>query len=143
MPADSKTAASLSDVCLLVADIERSVAFYRDRLGFAVKRLDTGFAEFWTGGVILALWQRDDLAGNLDLPAARRGGTSSMLAVRLDSAADVDREHSRLVAAGVAFHAAPADYAWNAYAAYFHDPDGHLWELYSWRGTPRTLPESP
>lgn len=134
-----RTVADLTDVCLLVADIQRSVAFYRDLLGFAVKRLDTGFAEFRTGGVILALWQRDDLAGNLDLPAARRGGSSAMLAVRLDSAAAVDREHDRLAARGVAFHAPPASYPWNAHAAYFTDPDGHLWEIYAWLGAPRIL----
>ena len=141
MTTKSKTVADLSDVCLLVEDVARSVEFYRDRLGFAVKRLDTGFAEFWTGGVILALWQRDDLADNLDLPAARRAGTSTMVAVRMDSAADIDREYARLSAAGVGFHAPPADYAWNAYAAYFGDPDGHLWEIYHWRGAPRTLPD--
>lgn len=137
-----KSVADISDVCLLVADVPRSVAFYHEVLGFAVKRLDTGFAELWTGGVILALWQRDDIAENLALPAVRRGGTGAMLAVRLETAADVDREYARLSEAGLRFNAPPADYAWNAYAVYFSDPDGHLWEIYCWRGDPRTLPDS-
>lgn len=141
MSAPNVPAAALTDACLLVEDVVRSVAFYRDRLGFAVKRLDTGFAELWTGGVILALWQRDDLADNLALPAARRPGTGVMLAVRMETPGDVDREYARLTAAGVAFHAPPADYAWNAYCAYFSDPDGHLWELYTWRGAPRSIDE--
>jgi uncharacterized protein len=134
-------AGGLTDVCLLVADIPRSVAFYRDRLGFAVKRLDTGFAELWTRGVILAVWQRDDIATNLDLPDIRAGGASCMVAVRFDTAAGVDAEFERLSAAGVQFLASPRHYAWNAHCAYFRDPDGHLWELYSWAGAPRTLPD--
>ena len=134
-----RTVGDLSDVCLLVADIPRSVEFYRDRLGFAVKRLDTGFAEFWTGGVILALWQRDDLAGNLDLPAAKAGGTSAMMAVRLASAEAVDAEYRRLSDRGVAFHAPPKAYTWNAHGTYFTAPDGHLWEIYAWLGDPRTV----
>ncbi len=138
-----KSVADISDVCLLVADVSRSVAFYHEVLGLAVKRLDTGFAELWTGGAILALWQRDDIADNLALPEARRRGTSAMLAVRLETAADVDREYARLSEAGLRFKGPPTDYAWNAYAAYFSDPDGHLWEIYAWQGEPRTLPGSP
>lgn len=138
-----KSVANMSDVCLLVADISRSVSFYHEILGLAVKRLDTGFAELWTQGATLALWQRDDIADNLVMPEIRRGGTSVMLAVRMDKAADVDREYERLRKAGIRFKSPPTDYAWNAYAAYFSDPDGHLWEIYSWRGEPRKLPESP
>ncbi|MBO6509028.1 MAG: VOC family protein [Roseibium sp.] len=139
----AKTVAHISDICLLVADVARSVTFYHEVLGLAIKRLDTGFAEFWTHGAILALWQRDDIADNLSLPEARGGGTSVMLAVRMETAADVDREYERLSKAGLRFNGPPAEYAWNAYAAYFSDPDGHLWEIYSWRGEPRTLAESP
>lgn len=131
----------LTDVCLLVADIPRSVAFYRDRLGFAVKRLDTGFAEFQTRGVTLALWQRDDIRTNLNLPEALRGGSGCMVAVRLASIDEVDREYERLTGAGVDFLAPPKTYAWNAYCAYFRDPDGHLFELYHWRGAPRVIEE--
>lgn len=140
----SPPVAGLTDVCLLVQDLDRSVAFYRDRLGFALKRLDTGFAEFWTGGVILALWARADIAANVGLPAALSGrGPSVMLAVRVHSAEAVDAEHARLAAAGVSFVAPPVLHPWNAYAAYFEDPDGHLWELYHWAGAPRVVEGSP
>ena len=140
---DPPPAGRLTDICLLVADIPRSVAFYRDRLGFAMKRLDTGFAEFHTQGVILALWQRDDIATNLGLPEARLGGSGCMVAVKLASTGEVDQEYERLSAAGVTFLAKPATYAWNAYCAYFRDPDGHLFELYHWLGAPRVIKGSP
>lgn len=133
----------LTDACLLVADIPRSVAFYRDKCGFALKRLDTGFAEFHTRGVILALWQRDDIAGHLRLPELTAGGASCMVAVRLPSVEVVDREYARLSAAGVAFVEPPQRYVWNAHCAYFRDPDGHLWELYHWLGAPRVIEGSP
>lgn len=129
----------ITDLCLLVADMDRSVAFYRDRMGLAVKRLDAGFAEFHTGDATLALWLRDDIAGNLDSPRLREGGCGVMAAVRLPDRDAVDREAARLKAAGVALSHPAQEWPWNAYAAYFPDPDGHLWELYCWMGAPRTL----
>lgn len=132
-------AIAITDVCLLVEDIPRAVAFYRDRIGLEVKRLDTGFAEFHTGAATLALWQRSDIAANLDMPAALKGGRSVMVAVKLESRETVDAEYIRLSAAGVAFSEPPKAYPWNAYAAYFEDPDGHLWELYHWLGAPRVI----
>ena len=139
----AKTVAHISDNCLLVTDMARSATFYHDVLGLAFKRLNTGFAEFSTHGAIVALWQRNYIANNLSLPEARGGGMGMMLAVRMEAAADVDREYERLSKAGIRFIGPPAEYAWNAYAAYFFDPDGPLWEIYSWRGEPRTLPEAP
>jgi uncharacterized protein len=136
-------AGGLTDVCLLVADVTRSVAFYRDRMGFSLKRLDTGFAEFWTRGVILALWQRDDIGTNLAQPDLLRGGASCMVAVRFETIGEVDAEYARLKDAGVTFLEPPHAYAWNAHCAYFRDPDGHLWELYYWLGAPRVIEGTP
>ncbi|WP_181704984.1 VOC family protein [Chthonobacter rhizosphaerae] len=139
----SPPVAGLTDVCLLVEDMDRSVAFYRDRLGFAVKRLDTGFAEFFTDGVVLALWLRSDIAAYVPGLSATGGPSSVMVAVRLPDVASVDAEYVRLSAAGVAFYGPPKAWPWNAYAAYFTDPDGHLWELYHWMGPPRVIDGSP
>ena len=67
--------ASISDVCFLVQDLERAITFYRDRVGFKLRRLAPGFADFFTAGVTLALWQVDHMQTNLRLPPgqARRG----------------------------------------------------------------------
>jgi uncharacterized protein len=131
----------ISDVCLLVQDIARSVAFYRDRMGLPVKRLDQGFAEFQTEQVVLALWQRDNLADHVGFERARVAGTSCMVACRLPTAEAVDAMHADLAARGVAFASPPRLYPWNAYAAYFADPDEHLWELYSWIAPAREEPD--
>ena len=39
---------SISDFCLLVQDLERAIEFYRDRVGFKLRRLAPGFADFFT-----------------------------------------------------------------------------------------------
>lgn len=129
----------LTDLCLLVEDIDRSVAFYRDAVGLAVKRHDTGFAEFHAGPSTLALWLRDDIAANLDAPRLRVPGVGVMAAARLPDRAAVDAEAARLEAAGATISHLPQTWPWNAYAAYFSDPDGHLWEIYCWMGAPRKL----
>ena len=54
--ADLVAGSSISDICLLVQDLDRAIAFYRDRVGFQLRRLAPGFADFFTAGVTLALW---------------------------------------------------------------------------------------
>ena len=51
----------VSDFCFLVQDLERAVHFYRDVVGFRLRRLAPGFADFFTGGATLALWQVDHM----------------------------------------------------------------------------------
>jgi catechol 2,3-dioxygenase-like lactoylglutathione lyase family enzyme len=104
-----------------------------------LKRRDTGFAEFWMEGAILALWEEADVRRALDFADAPRRGPHAMIAIRLDSAAAVDAACAALVARGVLFRSPPKTYPWQAYAAYFNDPDDNLWEIYCWIGPPRTI----
>jgi len=129
----------ITDIALFVSDLERSIAFYRDRMDLELKRRDTGFAEFRREGAILALWEEADVRRNLGFAGPRRRGPHAMLAIRLDSAAAVDAAHAALVARGVVFRSPPQTYPWHAHAAYFSDPDDNLWELYCWVGPPRTV----
>ena len=129
----------VTDVALFVADLQRALAFYRDRLGLQVKRLDTGFAEFWMEGAILALWEEAEVQRALGFEQAARRGPHAMVAIRLETPAAVDALYADLAARGVPFRAPPRTYPWNAHAAYFSDPDDNLWELYCWVGPARTL----
>jgi catechol 2,3-dioxygenase-like lactoylglutathione lyase family enzyme len=129
----------ITDVALFVADLERAIAFYRDRMDLKVKRLDTGFAEFWMEGAVLALWEEADVRRALDFDGAPRRGPHAMVAIRLESSAAVDAAYAELVARGVAFRSPPQTYPWHAHAAYFSDPDDNLWEIYCWTGVPRTV----
>ncbi len=129
---------TISDVCLICADLERSVAFYRDRLGFRLRRKAEGFADFASEGVTLALWEAGHIAAHVGIegPPAARLGHKVMVAIQVTDAARVDALHAELIAAGVTPHGPPRSYPWNAYACYFADPDGNLWEIYAWVGDP-------
>ena len=126
---------AITDLCFLVEDCERSIAFYVGKLGFRLRRRAPGFADFTGAGVTLALWEIDHIAAATGL-SSRRGGADvhkACAAVELATPADVDAVYDELRAAGVAFRGPPADYVWNARCCYFADPDDNLWELYAWR----------
>ena len=129
----------LTDIGLFVADLERAIAFYGGTLGFELKRRDTGFAEFRTGGVGLALWEVADVTQALELAESPRQGLTAMVAVRVETADAVDALHDALAARDVTIVQAPTTHAWNARTAYFSDPDGNLWEIYAWVDAPRTV----
>jgi catechol 2,3-dioxygenase-like lactoylglutathione lyase family enzyme len=125
---------AISDVCVLCEDVERSVAFYRDRLGFALKHRAEGFADFTGAGLTLALWEIDHISAHTGIANTRGPGAHKVcIAVKLPSPAEVDAAYAELSANGVPFAGPPADYAWNAYCCYFTGPDDELWELYAWR----------
>jgi hypothetical protein len=125
---------SITDICLLVEDIGRTVDFYVDKLGFRLRRRAEGFADFHGAGVTLAAWEIDHISRHTGVSDTRapRSAHKACVAVRLETPAEIDRVHGELAAKGVPFQGPPADYVWNARCAYFTDPDGTLWELYAW-----------
>jgi uncharacterized protein len=123
----------ITDVCLLVDDLQRAIAFYRDQVGFRLRRLAPGFADFSSAGVTLALWQVDHMREHVKLPhRPGSGGWRTMAAVQVRDSRRVEELHRELLQRGVPFVAAPAAYPWNAYACYFTDPENNLWEIYTW-----------
>ncbi len=130
--------AKISDVCMICRDLDRSIAFYRDKLGFRLRRKAEGFADFTSERVVLALWEAGHIAEHVGIEGAADDGTvhKVMTAVEVASAREVDEIHRSLSDAGVAMHGPPKAYPWNAYACYFADPDGNLWEIYAWVGDP-------
>jgi catechol 2,3-dioxygenase-like lactoylglutathione lyase family enzyme len=124
----------ISDVCMLVSDVERSIGFYRDRLGFVLRRRAEGFADFRGAGITLALWEIGHMAEHTGVSPriAPPGAHKNCVAVELPSAGEVDAVYRTLSQAGVAFVRPPADHIWNARCCYFADPDDNLWELYAW-----------
>jgi uncharacterized protein len=132
----------ISVLTLGVADLGRSLEFYRDGLGFPTGCI-TG-TEFkgddttpagdvvmfqLAGGLILALYPRTELAkdSGVELWSARGGEYS--IGHLVASRAEVDRVMARAEAAGAVRTAGPHDRPWGIYAGYFRDPDGHLWEV--------------
>jgi uncharacterized protein len=132
---------AITDTCVLVRDIEASIAFYRDKLGFALQHRAPGFADFTGAGHTLALWERAHIARHAGVPVDGATSASLAIAVRLPDAAALEAAYQELLEKGVAFVRPPADYPWNARCVYFSGPDGEVWELYAWLagGAPGTI----
>ena len=123
-------------VTLGVDDLERSLAFYRDGLGFPTKgvvgtEFEHGAVAFFDlqPGLRLAIWPRASLAHDARLPQGPKSATELSLAHNVNSPAEVEAvmEQARRAGARVV---KPAQRAfWGGYAGYFQDPDGHLWEV--------------
>jgi catechol 2,3-dioxygenase-like lactoylglutathione lyase family enzyme len=125
---------AITDICLLVEDVERTVDFYTTKLGFKLRRRAEGFADFKGTGITLAAWEHDHISAHTGVSNLRspKGAHKACVAVQLDSPAEVDRLHGELSGKGVPFQEPPRNYLWNARCAYFTDPDDTLWELYAW-----------
>ncbi len=131
-------------ITLGVDNLERALAFYRDGLGLATQGIVGG--EFEHGAVVffdlqnglkLALWPRASLAHDSGLPLGPRGSVDAALAHNVASRAEVDAVMAQATAAGAAIVKRPHETFYGGYAGYFHDPDGHLWEV-AWN--PALLP---
>lgn len=130
---------AITDVCILVDDIERTVDFYTNTLGFELRRRAEGFADFHGVGVTLAAWELDHInehTGVVSNQRAEHGVNKVCVAVELQSPQLIDEICQALTDKGVKLLAPPKDYPWNARCAYFHDPDETLWEIYAWNGHP-------
>lgn len=124
----------VTDVCLITTDIETGIDFYVNKLGFTLRSRMPGFADFEGPGVIVALWDRNQLEKGTGIIGHDGGSTGHgvMLACELDSPADIDRTYEELLARGIEFYNPPADYAWNARCVYFAGPSGEFWEFFAW-----------
>jgi catechol 2,3-dioxygenase-like lactoylglutathione lyase family enzyme len=119
-----------------VDDLERSLAFYRDGLGFPTKGIIG--KEFEHGAVVfidlqpglkLALWNREDLAWDTGLSKTPASPTEFSIAHNVNSKNEVDAVMSQATAAGAKITKPAHDTFYGGYAGYFQDPDGHLWEI--------------
>jgi catechol 2,3-dioxygenase-like lactoylglutathione lyase family enzyme len=125
---------AISDVCLLVQNLDRSVAFYTDKLGFTVVRRTDGFAAFNSQSVSLVVWETSHFPDEPRAPglaAAPRAEHKACLSVKLPSPADVDALYGLLQSRDISFQRPPSDYPWRARCCYFSDPDNYLWEIYA------------
>jgi catechol 2,3-dioxygenase-like lactoylglutathione lyase family enzyme len=119
----------VSLITLGVADLARAVAFY-EALGWAVdndwRAQDVAF--FQAGGMVLALWDRAELAE--DSGVENGGGWGGMtLAYNTRSPAEVDAVIADAERAGASVARRPSETFWGGYSGVFVDPDGHPWEV--------------
>lgn len=122
----------ISIITLGVEDLARSLAFYRDGLGFPTTgTIDKGIIFFQTSGVCLALYPREELAK--DMGEAFRGEKSKFsgvtIAHNVRTREEVDAVLALAEKAGAKIEKPAQDVFWGGYSGYFSDPDGHLWEV--------------
>ena len=117
---------------LAVADVERSLAFYRDGLGFEVEATydDPPYATLALAGTRLSLAEQgypaDDRPGVAMVAPADPAQANVVLVVEVS---DARAEHTRLGAAGVRFLAEPYEPPWGGCRFFCVDPDGYLVEI--------------
>src|SRR5687768_7229864 len=119
----------ISLITLGVADLERSLRFYRDGLGLPTTwGTDKGVIFFQTQGTCLALYPFKELAkdAGLDPNIERPRFTGIALAHNVRQREDVDRILRQAEAAGAKIEKPAQDTFWGGYAGYFSDPDGYL-----------------
>lgn len=127
---------AITVITLGVDDLDASLCFYRDGLGFPTDGI-VG-TEFEQGAVVfiplqaglrLALWPRKSIAHDTGLALAAPNPANMTLGHNVATTAEVDAVMARARAAGAAIVKAAHDTFWGGYAGYFQDPDGHLWEV--------------
>ena len=118
----------VSLVTLGVADVARARAFY-EALGWTTgAKPEDDVVFFQAGGMIVALWSREQLAE--DSAVSDGGGWGGVtLAHNVRSPAEVDAVLSEAEAAGATVARAGAETFWGGYSGVFVDPDGHPWEV--------------
>lgn len=129
-----------------VDDLERSLAFYRDGLGFQTNGIvgtefkgdethPSGAAVMFElqNGLILALYPRTELAKDAKQPivvgVSKRSPTEFSIGHFVQTKEEVDALLKQAKAAGAIVTEEPHDRPWGIYSGYFQDPDGHLWEI--------------
>ena len=121
---------------LAVADLQRSLEFYRDGLGLPTKGIIG--TEFEDGAVVffemnqdlvLALYPRESLAKDANVPVSAPSASELSIGHTVGSKAEVDEIMAQAAAAGAHVTDPARERFWGGYSGYFQDPDGHLWEI--------------
>jgi uncharacterized protein len=117
----------LSLVTLGVSDLTHARAFY-EALGWQPTGDVEQVAFFQAGGMVLALWGREQLAHDTGVQDTRGWGGVT-LAHNVRSPEEVDRVIAEAEVAGATITRRPGKTFWGGYSGVFVDPDGHPWEV--------------
>ena len=118
----------VSLITLGVADLERARRFY-EALGWTTRAAPGDDVVFFqAGGMVVALWSREQLAQDTGVEdAGGWGGVTLAHNVRSPAEADAVLEEAR-AAGGTITRPGGATF-WGGYSGAFTDPDGHPWEV--------------
>lgn len=120
---------TLTIVGLATQDLKRSLAFYKDGLGWTPNFETDAIAFFQMNGLVFSVIEKkmleEDFEGQIQM-----GGKSVSLAHNVGSREEVDAVLAEIAALdGGKVLQGPVERVWGGYSGYFEDPDGHLWEV--------------
>jgi catechol 2,3-dioxygenase-like lactoylglutathione lyase family enzyme len=136
---------ALEHAALSVSDLDRSIAFYRDLLGFAVARIvecppsmrlgdvvglpgcSARIAHLVLGSSMLELFEYTNPRG-ARIPGGRTQADIGFIHIGL-RCSDARGEYRRLCERGVPFFHEPLEFRPGVWIAYFRGPDGEVCEL--------------
>ncbi|MGE7762341.1 VOC family protein [Peribacillus sp. NPDC097895] len=123
-------------ITLGVDDLEKSLEFYRDGLGFRTegiigKEFEHGAVAFFDlqSGLKLAIWNRKDIAHEAKVALTPTSSTEFTIGHNVASKEEVNTVVEQAKKAGAVITDPAHDTFWGGYSAHFQDPDGHLWEV--------------
>jgi len=116
-------------ITLGVSELEASIQFYQDGLGFPKMESLPEVAFFTLNGSWLGLYSRDSLAEDATVSPEGSGFTGFTLSHNVASETEVDQTIEQAVSAGATLIKSPQKTFWGGYSGYFNDPDGYLWEV--------------
>ena len=119
----------ISVVTLGVRNVSASRKFYVDGLGWMPSFENNDIIFFQTGGIVFALFVRDQLAADFDSGLATFGRPLMSLGYNVRSKTEVDPLLARAAAAGAKILKPAKQQPWGGYSGYFADPDGFPWEV--------------
>ena len=129
--------ARLDMVGMVVQDLGRSLEFYRQlNLDIPADADEEPHVEVTLPGGLRLAWDTVETVRSFDPDwVPRTGGHSISLAFLLDTPADVDQLHDKLVSMGHKSHKEPWDAFWGQRYAVILDPDGNPVDLFAPLGT--------
>lgn len=121
-------------ICLGVKDMEASIRFYRDGLGFSTdeKENDPKVVFFNTTGTKFELYPLNLLAEDINEnnpPKIATGFAGITLAYNVKSEIEVRETMELAKAAGAIIAKEPQKVFWGGYSGYFMDLNGYYWEV--------------
>jgi len=119
----------LNAVGIVVSDLARSLAFYRE-LGLEIADGDGHVETTFPSGLRL-MFDTEDVIRSFEPKWARATGNQASLAFECTGPAEVDAVYARVVAAGFDGHKEPWDAFWGQRYAQLRDPDGVPVDLFA------------
>ncbi len=119
----------LSVITFGVKNLEESLKFYRDGLGWEAQTENEGIVFFQLNGMIFALFPKDELAKDATVDPAGSGFPGFTVAYCARSEQDVDYIMAQAARIGARIVKPAEKVFWGGYSGYFADPDGYLWEV--------------